>query len=457
MDNQVYLIGIGGIGMSALARYYKHNGWFVSGYDRTPSKLTAELEREGIEIYYSQDPKYIPPIIKERRETLVIYTPALSTDSQIIKWFVSNGYKLIKRSEALEQISKEKEVLAVAGTHGKTSTSTLLAHIIQESGEGCTAFLGGISNNYNSNFLVNTNNILVAEADEYDRSFLRLWPKIAVINSIDADHLDIYHNRESFEEAFSQFTSHISPDGALVVKKGLEERLVNRGEAKCYTFDYNGSADFYASDIVAQKYGLFDFTLNYPGGSIKNCTVGVAGEINLLNGIAAAAVALLHGTPPELVKRGLATFKGVKRRFETIIKSDRCSYIDDYAHHPRELEAAIRSIKGIFPNKKLTAIFQPHLYSRTKDFAMEFAQSLNMADDLILLDIYPARELPIEGVTSEIILQGVTLESKSLSSKEELFNQLDNRELEVIVTFGAGDIDRLVEPIAHYLKQRYNV
>jgi UDP-N-acetylmuramate--alanine ligase len=451
----VYLIGIGGIGMSALARYYKHQGSCVAGYDRTPSSLTKELQNEGIEIHYDDDITQIPAAFKrDKHETLVIYTPAIPADLMEYIYFKEMGYSIIKRSRALGVIAKDKRTLGVAGTHGKTTTSTLLAHILTNSGAGCNAFLGGISKNYHTNLLLSNSNLLVAEADEFDRSFLQLWPQTAIITSADADHLDIYSNYESIKGAFEEFASQVSDN--LIVKLGTNIETGN-SKAKVYYYSYDSESDFYASDIKVSENGYFGFTLNYPGGSVKNCTVGIPGWVNVENAVAASAAAILEGVSTESVKEALAQFEGVERRFDIQINNSKCSYIDDYAHHPKEITAAVSSIRNMFPGRKLTAIFQPHLYSRTRDFAAEFAQSLSKLDELILLDIYPARELPIEGVTSEIILNEVTIKNKILTSKERLMEEIADRDIDVLITFGAGDIDRFVKPIKEYLRKRYNV
>ncbi len=455
---KVYLIGIGGIGMSALARYYNHAGCIVAGYDRTESKLTQELAGEGIDIHYDDKVSSIPEIFRgSANDTLVIYTPAVPADSDELGYFRENGYEVIKRSRALGHIASGKRTFAVAGTHGKTTTSTLLSHIMEDSGRGCTAFLGGISKNYHTNLLLSKNEILVAEADEFDRSFLQLWPYIGVITSVDPDHLDIYDNRNSFREAFGEFASQIDPNGYLVVKDEVDDSVLKGVKAKIFRYSYKNISDFYASDITVYEGGYFRFNLNHPGGVIENCTVGIPGWVNVENGIAASAAALLGGVAPDKVKHALESFKGVERRFDIRIKSDKCSYIDDYAHHPKEISAAISSIRNIFPNMKLTGIFQPHLYTRTRDFANDFAESLSALDSLILLDIYPARELPIQGVTSRIIFDKVTIGEKTLVTKDALMEELEKREIETLITFGAGDIDRFVEPITNYLKKRYNV
>ncbi|PKP05908.1 MAG: UDP-N-acetylmuramate--L-alanine ligase [Bacteroidetes bacterium HGW-Bacteroidetes-5] len=454
----IYLLGIGGIGMSALARYYNHNGLFVAGYDRTPSKLTGELEDEGIEIHYIDSQELIPErLLKERESSLIIYTPAVPKESTELNFFQNQGYRIVKRSMALGLIASQKRTLAVAGTHGKTTTSTLLAHLLTHSGSGCTAFLGGISKNYHTNLLLDKGDLLVAEADEFDRSFLQLWPDIAVITSSDADHLDIYNDHKTILEAFRDFAAQVKESGSLIIKKGVDSIVGSSAKAKIYSYSYDSPCDFYASDIKIYNGGFFDFTLNYPGGSINHCTLGIPGWINVENAIAASAVATLLGVEPEKIREALAAFMGVERRFDIRLNTPVCSYIDDYAHHPKEISAAISSIRNIFEGRRLTGIFQPHLYTRTRDFAEEFAQSLSMLDELILLDIYPARELPIEGVTSSIILDNVKLKNKVLISKDKLMDELKGREIDTLITFGAGDIDRFIEPITEYLKQRYNV
>ena len=443
----VYFIGIGGIGMSAIARYFKHAGYCVSGYDRTPSKLTAALESEGIEIHYEERPDLVPADIDE---TLVIYTPAIPKEMKELVLVFEKGYKVVKRSRALGEIASEQKCLAIAGTHGKTTTSTLLAHILTHCEEGCNAFLGGISKNYHTNLLLSKNPVLVAEADEFDRSFLQLYPDIAAITSCDADHLDIYSDHDHVKGAFREFASQVK--GALVVKKGIDINFETK--AKVYTYSYNEEADFYATGITVDECGYFHFTLHSPMGNIEGCTVGIPGWVNVENGIAAAAVALLHGTSPEDVKSGLATFEGVERRFDIHLNTPKCSYIDDYAHHPKEISAAISSIRDIFPGRRLCGIFQPHLFTRTRDFYQEFAQSLSALDELILLPIYPARELPIEGVCSEMIFDLVTIENKKIVSKDNLLKEIESRDIDILITLGAGDINLFIEPLTEILKNR---
>jgi UDP-N-acetylmuramate--alanine ligase len=441
----VYFIGIGGIGMSAIARYYNHAGAKVSGYDKTPSKITDALIEEGIEIHFAERVDLIP---KETKETLVIYTPAIPNQMSELKYVQDNGYRLIKRSKALGEIASTQKCLAVAGTHGKTTTSTMLAHLLTSSGEGCNAFLGGISKNYHTNLLLSKSKILVAEADEFDRSFLQLFPEISLITSTDADHLDIYNDHKTMVEAFKEFGKQTKE--ALVVKKGLEGLFDTK--AKIYTYSFDKGGDFYPTDIMLDQCGYFTFTLITPFGKIEGCKIGTPGWINVENGIGASAIAMLHGTSHEKIKQGLLSFQGVERRLDIHVNTPKHSYIDDYAHHPREIAAAIASIREIFPNRKLCAIFQPHLYTRTRDFYKDFAESLSALDEVILLPIYPARELPIQGIQSEIILDLITVKNKKIVDKEELMSELSRREIDIIITFGAGDIDRFIPKITQLVK-----
>lgn len=448
----IYFIGIGGIGMSAIARYYNAKGFRVSGYDKTPSPLTHALENEGIEVHYEDNTSYVP---KDIETTLVVYTPAIPKDMGELVYVQENGYRVIKRSRMLGEITQGQRCMAVAGTHGKTTTSTLLSHIFTASGEGCSAFLGGISKNYGSNLLIHQNDVVVVEADEFDRSFLQLYPEIAVITSMDADHLDIYGDESHIREAFKAFASQVS--GTVIVKKGLDITAEDT-EAKILTYSYNDpSADFHAVLTEGDGNGRSHFDLHWPGGVIRDCMVGIPGWVNIENAVAASAIGLTYGLDQERIKEALAGFSGVRRRFDIRLENERCIYIDDYAHHPREIAASLTSIRGNYPGRKLTAIFQPHLYTRTRDFAEGFAEALSHADRLILLDIYPAREEPIPGVTSEIIFDGVSLEDKVLLRKEELMRHLESLEApqnEVYMTIGAGDIDRFVEPLAELLKKR---
>lgn len=454
----VYFIGIGGIGMSALARYYNHAGAFVAGYDKTPSKITTELEKEGISIHFEDNTELIPKEVKSSKEdSLVIYTPAVPSDMGELGFFRANNFRLIKRSLALGEVASSKRTLAVAGTHGKTSTSTMLAHIMTSSGVGCTAFLGGISKNYHTNLLLSNSEFLVAEADEFDRSFLQLWPDTAIITSTDADHLDIYGNHQSIKDAFAEFASQVKSEGNLILKQNIElKEDLNKG-VKVYRYSFNEGGDFYADKIAPLQGGYFSFSLVHPKGVIENCKVGIPGWVNVENAIAASAAALLNGVEEEKVKEALAAFCGVERRFDIHINTPEIAYIDDYAHHPREISAAISSIRNIFPGRKLTGIFQPHLYTRTRDFADDFAVSLDMLDELLLMDIYPARELPIQGVTSEIIFSKMKLAKKQIVSKDSLLKKVESMEPDILITFGAGDIDRFIDPLEEMLKKKYNV
>lgn len=445
----IYFIGIGGIGMSAIARYYNIKGYKVSGYDKTESELTRALESEGIDIHYEDNTDFVP---KNRENTLVIYTPAIPHNMGELVYVQDNGYTVIKRSRMLGEISEGQRCLAVAGTHGKTSTSTLLAHIFTESGEGCSAFLGGISKNYNSNLLVSDNNTIVAEADEFDRSFLQLHPEIAVITAMDADHLDIYSDIAHVHEAFKAFASQVS--GSLIIKKGLDISSED-SSATILSYAYNDpEADFHADNIMTDECGYFTFDIVHPHGTVRDCRVGVPGRVNVENAVAASAIALVYGIGEDKIRHALATFMGVRRRFDIHVNRPGCAYIDDYAHHPNEISAAITSIRDIFPGRRLTAVFQPHLYTRTRDFAEEFAASLGKVDRLILLDIYPAREEPIPGVTSEIIFDKVPIRNKRLIKKEELMEVLENEDIDVLITFGAGNIDRYIGAISEMLDKK---
>ncbi len=445
MYKHIYFIGIGGIGMSAIARYYNAKGFKVSGYDKTPSPLTEALEQEGIEVHYEDNVDFIP---KSVEDTLVVYTPAIPKDMGELVYVQDNGYRVIKRSQMLGEITRGQRCIAVAGTHGKTTTSTLTSHLFSASGEGCSAFLGGISKNYDSNLLTCANDVVVVEADEFDRSFLQLFPEIAVITSMDADHLDIYGDEAHIREAFKAFASQVS--GTVIAKWGLDITAADtKAQIKTYSFG-NPEADFYAVPLV--QAGHFD--LHYPGGVIEDCVVGVPGWVNIENGTAAAAIALTYGIDPQEIKKALASFSGVKRRFDLQVKTPKCIYIDDYAHHPEEISAALSSIRKAYPSMKLTAAFQPHLYTRTRDFAEEFAKALSAVDKLILLEIYPAREEPIPGVTSEMIFKDVTAPEKVLLRRDEFMEYMENEDVELFVTLGAGDIDRFVGPIAQMLSER---
>lgn len=442
----IYFIGIGGIGMSAIARYYKFKGCNVSGYDKTESELTEELIAEGIGVHYEDNTDFIP---KDVENTLVVYTPAIPHDLKELVYVQEHGYTLLKRSKTLGKIAKGQRCLAVAGTHGKTTTSTLLAHIFTDSKVGCSAFLGGISKNYDTNLLVSHNPTIVAEADEFDRSFLQLFPEIAVITAMDADHLDIYGDLKHVHEAFQAFAGQVN--GTVITKLGLDI-TPNHTKAKIMRYSYNDPrADFYADNLRKDECGYFTFNLKYPDGVIKDCRVGVPGWVNVENAVAASAIALVYGIDPEAIRHALGTFLGVKRRFDIHVNRPGCAYIDDYAHHPNEISTAISSMRDIFPGRRLTAIFQPHLYTRTRDFADEFAKALSAVDKLILLDIYPAREEPIPGVSSRLIFDKVTAPEKVLLKKEMLMKYLEDEKIDTLITFGAGNIDRFIPQITEML------
>ena len=457
----IYLIGVGGIGMSALARYFNSKGKMVSGYDKVKSELCIELETEGINIHYSDDVHEIPEPIKNAgfNDILVIYTPAISSENKVISFFTNKGFKVYKRAEVLGMISKQSFTIAVAGTHGKTTTSTILAHILKQAGKDSTAFLGGISRNYNTNLLLaDKGNILIVEADEYDRSFLQLHADIAIITSVDADHLDVYENKEDLEKAFVQFATQIKQKGLLLVEESVSIDFPVPEDGAKLTYSATKNADYYAENIKV-KDGKMNFDLKaldiMPGMSYEQKQEGLEfilpGIHNVSNSIAASAVSCYLGLGCKDIASGLATFKGINRRFDVHLSTSKITYVDDYAHHPEEVSATIGAAKQLFPQRDLTVVFQPHLFSRTQDFANEFASSLVGANDLILLDIYPAREKPITGVDSQMLLDLCTNPIKEVCSKEELLAVLKNKELDVLLTLGAGDIGTLVEPIKHLL------
>ncbi len=445
----VYFIGIGGIGMSAIARYYQFKGCHVSGYDRTPSDLTHALESEGIEVHYEDRPECIPA---ETRDTLVVYTPAVPADFGELVYAREKGYRVIKRSQMLGEITAGQRCLAVAGTHGKTTTSTLVAHILTESGTGCSAFLGGISKNYGTNMLVSHTPTVVAEADEFDRSFHQLHPAIASISAMDADHLDIYGDLAHMQEAYRIFASQVSE--TLILKYGLPIRQQDV-TARIFTYHFDDPrADFHSTQLRLDATGHYTYDLVYPGGKLNDIRVGTLGWVNVENSIAAAAICLCYGLDAQKVRHAIGTFEGAQRRLDVHLNTPSLTYIDDYAHHPAELESAITSVRQIFPGRRLTGIFQPHLYTRTRGFAPAFARALSGLDKLILLDIYPAREEPIPGVTSEIIFRDVTAPEKVLITRDELLPLLEKEPVDVLLTLGAGNIDRFIGPITDLLKKR---
>lgn len=442
---RVYLVGIGGIGMSGLARYFNHLGCTVCGYDKTPTALTAALQKEGIRVFFDDNSEDIPvDYYKPGPATLVIYTPAIPHYSDVLSFFRDKGFAPKKRSEVLGLISQSLLTIAVAGTHGKTTTSTMIAHILKASGHDVSAFLGGIASNYNTNVLFGKGKLMVVEADEYDRSFLTLHPNIAVITSMDADHLDIYGDHATLTESFQLFASQLKIGGKLIYRKGLP---VHQG----VTYGINTFADVVGDNISIVK-GTFFFDFNNGTVAIKDIEMGIAGIHNIENAVAAIQAALYLKVKPNAIKAALKSFKGVKRRFEYIVKTDRHIYIDDYAHHPEELRACITSVKRLYPDKKLTTIFQPHLFTRTRDFADGFAEVLDISDELLMLDIYPAREQPIPGVTSDMLLDRMTMAKKRKVAKHEVVELIENERPELLLTVGAGDIDTLVEPLKKALQ-----
>ena len=451
----VYLVGIGGIGMSALARYFKIRGMFVAGYDKTSTPLTDKLIEEGIDVHFEDKLALIPEqILAEKDNTLVIYTPAVPDYHYEFNYFKEREFTVLKRAEVLGLIFSNMKGVAVAGTHGKTTTSTMVAHLLKQSAVDCNAFLGGISRNYETNLLLSDkSDIIVVEADEYDRSFLRLYPHLAIVTSVDADHLDIYGTHEEVVKSFVQFINQINENGILIYKKGIGLNTQGLNDVTVFNYSVNESADFYPINLSLND-SLYTFDLQTPMGILQNLTLGVSGKMNLENAIAAIAAAAMLNVSADEIRKALASFSGVKRRFEVHVKTKDFVYIDDYAHHPEELAACIGSLKSVFPGKKITGIFQPHLFTRTRDFAIGFAESLSMLDELILLEIYPAREEPIPGVTANIIFDKVSLKKKSICSKTELMSILENKKPEVLVTMGAGDIDRYIEPIQQWAKKK---
>lgn len=436
---KVYFLGIGGIGMSALARYLNTAGTKVSGYDKTPTGLTKELEEEGMSIHYEDMPEMIANDFD-----LVVYTPAVPSDLGEFQRVLELKLPLMKRSELLETITAEHKTLAVAGTHGKTTVSTMLAHILYSSPIGCTAFLGGIAKNYNKNLLLNHNSrFMVAEADEFDRSFLRLHPALAIVTSTDADHLDIYDNHDSLLKSFSDFVGNVTDNGNILVKSNVSLKTPETGNRRLFTYSLSGHADF-TTEKLELKNGKYMFTLKTPFGTIEGFNPVLPGLFNVENAVAASAAALIAGVEPVDVVKAINNFTGVKRRFDHRVEKVDFLYIDDYAHHPEELRACITSVRKLYPHRTITGIFQPHLYTRTRDFAQGFADSLSLLDKLILLDIYPAREKPIEGITSEMLLNITPVEDKRLLSKEEAIEYVKNNRPDILLTLGAGDIDQLV-------------
>ena len=454
----IYFLGIGGIGMSALARYFLHEGRRVAGYDRTPSPLTEALAREGAAIHYDDSVALIPEPFRDPQRTIVVYTPAVPSDHAEYRYFLANGFTVEKRSQMLGHLAAGKYVMAVAGTHGKTTTTTLVAWLNRAVTGGGSAFLGGISKNFGSNLVLGAGDRLAVEADEFDRSFLRLWPDVAVITSADADHLDIYGTHEAVKAAFAQFAGQIRAGGTLILKQGVELAVDNPAiTIRRYACDE--PCDFYAARIRLLEGGYYRFDVVTPDGTIADCTLGIPGRVNIENAVAAVAslwcAAQHEGTPldAERLRAGLASYAGVKRRFELHVNTPKQVYMDDYAHHPRELGATLASVRRMFPGRRITAIFQPHLYTRTRDLYPEFAEALSLADEVVLLPIYPAREKPIEGIRSEIIAERITVPC-CIVEREALVGEMAQRPTDVVISFGAGNIDACVDALAETLRSK---
>jgi len=444
--HNIYFLGVGGIGMSAIARYYNALGKRVGGYDKVSRTITDKLQSEGITVNFTDNVESIPGHFKNKDNTLVVITPAIPTLNHQLNYFIDQGFFIKKRSEVLGIIANSKNCIAIAGTHGKTTITTMVSYFMQQSRIGCNAFLGGVSKNFDTNLAVNPDSdMMVVEADEFDRSFLHLQPQSAIISAIDADHLDIYKSKNFVNEAFEQFIQQIKPNGILIIKSGIDVEI-KRDDIHVYTYSLNNNADFKAENIRIDN-GLYVFDFVSKHIKIRNLKLGLPGRINVENAVAAIAMAYLNGAHQDEIYNAVPKFKGIERRFDYQIHRKDFVYIDDYAHHPEELNAVILSVKELFKDKKVTGIFQPHLYSRTRDFADEFAQSLDLLDEIILLDIYPAREESIPEITSEIIFNKIKKSNKILCTKNNVLEILKERNPEVLITLGAGDIDEIVQPI----------
>jgi UDP-N-acetylmuramate--alanine ligase len=455
----IYFLGIGGIGMSALARWFHKKGLSVSGYDRTSTTLTQELENEGMTVHYSDEVSNIPgEVISDKERTLVVFTPAVPKDHKEYNYLKEQGYTILKRSEVLGLLTKNYKTVAVAGTHGKTTTSSMVAHILKSAGKSMVAFLGGISTNYDSNLVmhgdVGDDTIVVAEADEFDRSFLRLFPQIAIVTSADPDHLDIYGDHNNMIVSFREFIRQIQEGGTLIIHESIAEKLSDDVTSVSKRIYSMSRGQFFAGNITAHS-GFFEFDLIGLDNAVERIRLGIPGFHNVENAVAASVAAHECGVSTSQIKAALESFRGVKRRFEFVYRNNKVTFIDDYAHHPTEIEAFLRSVKSMFPRKKLTVVFQPHLYTRTRDFAPGFSKSLSLADELFMMEIYPARELPIPGVDSDLIMRDVTSPVKIRCGKSDLLERLKGHDVEVIATVGAGDIDTFVQPIKELLEKRY--
>lgn len=457
--HSAYFIGIGGIGMSALARWFHHNGVQVYGYDKTSTKLTTQLASEGISIHFEDEIEKMPEFVfKNSKEVLIVYTPAIPKDHKGFNYLKEQGIILYKRSEVLGKLTEGMFTIAVAGTHGKTTTSSMIAHLLKSGKKDIAGFLGGITTNYDTNMIMNQGDykkaIIVVEADEFDRSFLTLKPNIAVVTSTDADHLDIYGKLEELKKSFSLFLENVNPNGQAYIKDGLWDDIASK-KIKAQPLSYGLNAGDVRALNVQVKDAKFVFDVALNDTIIKGFQLSVPGFHNVENAVVSIAIAHQLGLNEKEILEGIKTYRGVKRRFEYIIQRDGFVFIDDYAHHPSEIQAMLTSVRALYPGKKVSVLFQPHLYSRTRDFAVEFSQSLSLADEVMLLDIYPARELPIEGVSSDILLESIQVDEKYKVDKETIIDYLSNRELEVFITMGAGNIDQLVEPLKNMFNKEH--
>jgi len=453
----VYFVGIGGIGMSAIARYFLKKQIAVGGYDKTPSALTAQLQKEGALVHYEEDVNLIPPVFRNAQETLIVYTPAIPQAHAELQYFRENNFVVEKRAQVLGMLTRAHKGLCVAGTHGKTTTSTMCAHIMHGSHLDCNAFLGGISKNYGTNYILSdSSDYVVIEADEFDRSFHWLRPWMSVITSTDPDHLDIYGTKEAYLESFRHYTTLIRPGGALILHSGLEMKADVQDGVRLFSYSRD-EGDFHAENVVIDN-GEITFDFVSPIESVRGIRMGQPVPINIENGVAAMAMAQLNGCAADELRKGMETYAGVERRFDFRLKTDRITLLSDYAHHPKEIMQSARSLKELYRNKKITAIFQPHLYTRTRDFYKDFAAALSLFDEVVLTEIYPARELPIEGVTSQIIYDNLSEgTSKRMVEKKDVMSFVEANDFEVLVVLGAGDLDNMVPQMADVLKRKYNV
>jgi UDP-N-acetylmuramate--alanine ligase len=452
-----FFVGIGGIGMSALARYFAAGGFAVAGYDRTGSELTDEMAAEGCTIQFSDVPEELPELFRDpatRENVIVVVTPAIPSGNKILSFFRENSYRLYKRSEILGAVSQRTDTIGVAGTHGKTTVSTILAHILKISHLDCSAFLGGISKNYNTNLILGDSRFTVIEADEYDRSFLRLEPLMAIVTSTDADHLDIYGDHATMIDAYNDYCSKVRPGGSMIVNKKIEALIHKQTDVSYFTYGIDETADFSAINVMAEEH-FYRFDLKTPSGIIRDIHFSFPGLINVENAVAASTAALLNGVMEEELRKALICFMGVRRRFDVRIRYPEIVYIDDYAHHPEEIKACIDSVREQYAGRHITAVFQPHLFSRTRDHAAAFASALDVLDKVILMPVYPAREEPIPGVSSEMILSKMKLKGTKVIDRDAVLSAIDFKHTDLLLTIGAGDIDRLVKPIEEMIKSIY--